>query len=50
MRSEGLKTSGGALKDTAELDPIVTLFILISPDSPLPKSVYLVSSDVRMNL
>lgn len=50
MRSEGLKTSDGALKDTAELDLIVTLFILTILDSPLPKSVYLVSSDMRMNL
>ena len=48
MRSEGLNTSGGTFKDTAE-GLIVTLFILIILDSPSPKSVYLVSSDMRMN-
>ena len=46
MPSEGLDTSGGALKDTAE-DLIVTSFILIILDSPSPKSAYLVSRDIH---
>ena len=50
MRSEGLKTAGAAFEDAAELALIVTLFILVILDSLLPKSVYLISSNMRTNL
>ena len=49
MRSEGLNTSGSALKDNAK-DLIATLFTLMILDSPSPKSVYLVFSDLRVKL